>query len=319
MVTRSDCEPWENIISPNLEHQSLSILHTPPAAIEGRDTVAPTLALETPHSTRDTTPTILTHDDDAELPCPVSFSLSIHPRFPHLPFQLLLPTCPLKMTFVFIVTLLFLTLSTPSSSLQIALGFGERKCFSEEVPTDRSLLVDFHSAAGTASMDLDLFVTNTEGQVVLHKSRLSHIRATLEPAGLIHHKDHAARHAPSLTTYRFCLMHQTMPSQIMERAERKVDFEIRPAAAERDVSQILSGGQMDTAHESLRQLESEITMLVEVMDAMREQEQVLTSANESTSRFLTTVSSLTSLFVLSVGMLQLEVVQAVLKYRKFIR
>lgn len=212
---------------------------------------------------------------------------------------------------VVVLLLALLVMTVPSSSMQLALGFGERKCFSEEVPTDRPLLVDFRTAAGVANMDLDLFVTNTEGQVVFHKSGLSHHRTTLEY--------HTAQHLPALTTYRFCLMHQTIPGQIMEKAERKVEFDIRPAVKERDTAQLVRRDQTDNAHQNLRLLEGEIAELVEMMDMLREQEQLLTSTNESTSRFLMTVNSLTSLFVLSVGMLQLEMVQGVLKQRKFIR
>lgn len=204
-----------------------------------------------------------------------------------------------------------LVMAIPSSSMQFALGFGERKCFSEEVPTDRPLLVDFHTAAGASNMDLDLFVTNTEGQVVFHKSGLSHHRATLE--------QHTVQHMPAFTAYRFCLMHQTIPGQIMERAERKVEFEIRPVVREGDAARLVRRGQADNAYQNLRRLEGEIMELVEMMDALRKQEQLLTSTNESTSRFLMTLSSLASLFVLVVGMLQLEMVQGVLKQRKFIR
>lgn len=216
---------------------------------------------------------------------------------------------------------LLVCMSRRVTAMQMAIGFGERKCFSEDLPVQRPILIDFRASAGQSDMDVDLFVTDSRGQVVFHKSGLSHHRATFHtPDGLNNDVDaNSYGHAPRFATFRFCVMHQILQGQVKEAVERRIVFNVRSGSTKKENNDIAKFNDVDRANSHIRKLEEDILVLVDKMDVLREQERILTLKNESTSSFLTTVSSLTSLLVLGVGLLQFEMMQGVLKERKVIR
>lgn len=209
--------------------------------------------------------------------------------------------------------------------MQVNLGFGERKCFSEELASDKPVLVDFQAGAGLSDMDIDLFVTDDRGVVVLHQSGLSHHKTTLDSPQkqLLLHRQHFQDEAqgpavstPGFHTYRFCVMHQALPGQVGAQEKRRITFAIR--SANENAWKLARGEHTNNMHSHIQKLEDEVSDLMGKMDALREKERLLTMTNETTSRFLTRVSMLTSLFVMIVGMLQLELTEGVLRERKFI-
>lgn len=216
------------------------------------------------------------------------------------------------------IVLLLVGLVTKTLSMQMELRFGERKCFNEDVPIDRRILVEFHCAAGSKPMELDLFVTNMNGKVLIHKSGLSHLRTTIEAPKVPHKSLYGSYHKAIFTTYRFCLMHQTVPSQVAAETGRKVEFRIRAAAVESDSSGALQAGQASDTQGALHELEGEVIELLKNMDSLNEEERLLAMTNEAMSRFVVTLGSLSSLVVLAVGTLQLEIIQIIFKNRRLI-
>lgn len=214
---------------------------------------------------------------------------------------------------------LLLCISRAADALKMKIDFGERKCFTEDVNAHRPVLLDFRASAGHSDMDVDLFVTDHKGKVVFHKSGLSHSRATIGPV-LDPPESHGSltAYAPQYVTYRFCFMHQVVPGQVAENVERHIDFRVSSAPARREKEGLITFRDTDRSNAQIHKLEEEILLLVEKMDVIREQERFLTLKNDSTSRFLTTVSSLTSSLVIAVGILQLEFVQSILRQRKMI-
>lgn len=203
------------------------------------------------------------------------------------------------------------------NAMQIMLQFGERKCFSEEVPTDYPIAIDFHTAAGENDMDLDLFVTDTVGRVRLHKSGLSHLRSTLEPLEQ-EEETYNGQGKASFTTYRFCLMHQTIPGQVAHQSGRRVEFNIQPLSYHVNRTNPLTHSHVGSTREKLAEMEHEIMSLMQKIDVLREQERVLTDMNEGTSHYLLRISSITSLIVLGTGYVQISYLRDVLRKRKFI-
>lgn len=76
---------------------------------------------------------------------------------------------------------------------------------------------------------------------------------------------------------------------------------------------------MQSAKERLRSLEDNVNNLMFRMDDLKAQEDALSNQNQSVASHLMAVSSLTSVLVLAVGVLQFDAVKHVLRKRHFIR
>lgn len=210
-----------------------------------------------------------------------------------------------------------LTVTRETSALQLGMYFGDRKCFLEDVQSDRPLHIDFHAVGGMVEMELDLFITDALGTVVWHKSGLSHHKVTLDAPDT--RSGARVEGGPRMETYRFCVMHQTLPGQIDTGAQRRVIFDIWSGRVGGKVEDIARLGDVNKANGHIKKLEEDVLDLVGKMDLLKEEEQLLTMRNEYTSRFLIMVNSLASMLVMAVGALQLEAIQGVLRERKFIR
>lgn len=203
-----------------------------------------------------------------------------------------------------------------TAALQMTLGFGQRKCFSEDLSVHRPILLDFRTSAGRTDMSVDLFVTDPRGHVIYHQTGLTHKHATVEPPVKLLVM---GGKLPDVLPFRFCVMHQAMPSQIVERTERRIAFSIRSGATKEEKHDLIRARDVVKTGGNLRKLEEQVLQVLDKVDVLREQERLLTLKNETTTSFLTTSSSFCSLLVVLVGVLQVDYIRGIMRKRKLVR
>lgn len=212
-------------------------------------------------------------------------------------------------------------LAVSSEAMQIELKFRERKCFQETVEPGRSIKCDFHASDGLRDMQIDLFVANSRGRVVAHRTGLSHYKFSLSSTSELE-RDSAllqGAQSPPGETFRFCVMHQGINGQIPDNVTRKITFNIRLAMRKEDTALLVKKDTANATIQNLRELKDAVRYLIAKMDRLREAEATLSSLNASTTQQLLHFSSLTSIFVLVLGFLQTEAIQVVLRNRKLLK
>lgn len=217
---------------------------------------------------------------------------------------------------IFLLNLTFLLHFQTASSIQISVGPTSRKCFTEQVPRGATIYVELRTSSARNPVDITLVVTNEHGHIVSQKSPITHNKVTIVPP--TNDNPYYAQRNP-LETYRFCLIPHP-PRNQMRPEETRISYSIKIGGGGIGAQKVdlLKTSHIEQTNQKIRQLDDSINTLLFGMDSLRKQEDILSQQNAATSRHLVTVSILTSIVVVAVGILQFDAVKEVLRKRKII-
>lgn len=121
-------------------------------------------------------------------------------------------------------------------SLRFSLNPGERRCFTDDLPTSSHISASVLVTDGKGAMDIDVWVTTTEGRVLYHKRAPSHGSFSFETttpkktqhSGIDSEDDDDHMYGWVDETYRFCIEHQRTHGAVIDGdVSRLVSFEIK--------------------------------------------------------------------------------------------
>lgn len=217
-------------------------------------------------------------------------------------------------TLLLIVLTCFLALIRLSfaNSLTFELPYGERKCFSEDLPPDVSIHGTVHVSSGQGEMSLDLFVLDESGAVRFHKSDVNSIKFSFRSGSYPH---------PLRKDYRFCIVNQVKAHAAQPAARhvtRRVTLEVGVAPGESggNTGRFAKQEHVDNIYESFLAVSGEIDALIERMDELRAKEEILTEANEQTTVVILRISLVACALTIATGVLNLLSLQRFFKRKK---
>lgn len=197
-----------------------------------------------------------------------------------------------------------------TSSLTFELPYGQRKCFSEDLPPSTTTRGTVHVASGHGEMKLDLFVSDSRGIVHFHKADVDTVKFSFKTSDNDPH---------SRETYRFCIVNQVHPASSTgaKRIVRRVTLSVE-IVWERDVKlgRVAKQEHVDKVYASFLTVNNEVDGLIEKMDELRAKEQALTDVNERTASTILRISLVACLFTIATGVLNFLSLKTFFKRKK---
>lgn len=217
------------------------------------------------------------------------------------PLLVIAPTC--------FLALIHLSLA---NSLTFELPYGQRKCFSEDLPPNVSVRGTVHVSSGQGEMSLDLIVLDDSGVVHSHKSDVNSVKFSFRSGNYPHH---------TRQDYRFCIVTQ-VKTRGAEPAARHVtrrvtlEVDVAPDDTGGTVGRLAKQEHMDKVYQSFLSVSNEVDELIERMDELRAKEQLLTEANELTTKVILRISLVACAFTIATGILNVLSLQRFFKRKK---
>lgn len=203
-------------------------------------------------------------------------------------------------------------LTCVAQALTFDLAYGQRKCFSEDLPPLTTVRGDVQVASGRGEMRLDLFVSDAKGVVAFHKSDVNMVKYSFQTASYDRH---------TTSPYRFCIVNQVHAraandGDLSRRVTMKVDV-LHKSRAEQ-FSRLATKGHVSKIQESFQSVSDDVDRLIEVMDELRAKEQELTDLNASTTRTIVRISVVACLFTIATGVANFVSLKSFFKQKKLV-
>lgn len=211
------------------------------------------------------------------------------------------------------VLMAIVTHESLASSLTFNLPYGQRKCFTEELPPSANVRGGINVASGKGDMSLDMFVSDSHGTVHFHKSDVNAVKFSFHtPAS-----NTQGMYAPD--DYRFCIVNQVHPQAAASPGvTRRITLEVS-YVSDRHAQQVDRLAKEDVAEQVFSRfssVSSDVDELIEKLDELRAKEQQLTELNENTSSTILTISLIASLFTILTGLLNFLSLKSFFKRKK---
>lgn len=217
---------------------------------------------------------------------------------------------------LFLSLVLFVPQFAPTQCMQLEIQYGTKKCFTEQVPRGANIFAEFNIASGATPMALDLFVHNERGGLIAHETSVSHYKLTIPSHH--HARSLADEHGPPFEIFRFCLLHHLHPNDPRLSGYRRVFFDIKNDGLLLNQKHLVFTHDTDDTSRKIRELEESLKNVLFRLDDLNIQEGNLSQANDTTSSHVVLVSSLTSVVILAVGLIQFDFIKGTLKSSKVI-
>jgi emp24/gp25L/p24 family/GOLD len=221
-----------------------------------------------------------------------------------------LPTRLLAPLLLYCVSLTLAVWLTPTNALTFELGYGARKCMSEDMPPLAQVRGELHVAGGAGDMSLDLFVSNPRGVVYFHKADANAVKYSFKTG---------AFEAHSTEAYRFCVVHQVHPNAAVRTdVTRRVSLtaDVETPAAKSAIRSLATSDHVSKAQDSFQEVSNEVDTLIARLDDLRVKEQALSEINEDTSRTIVRITVIAALFTIATGVLNFLNLTSFFKQKK---
>jgi emp24/gp25L/p24 family/GOLD len=200
--------------------------------------------------------------------------------------------------------------AAPAHAVTFELGYGARKCLSEDVPPLANVRGELHVAGGAGDMSLDLFVSNPRGVVYFHKADASAVKYTFKSG---------AFEAHTTEPYRFCIVHQVHPNSaastdVLRRVTLTVQVET--PASKHAISSLATKDHVAKAQQTFQDVSNEVDVLIAQLDDLRIKEQALSDVNDDTSRTIVRITIIAALFTVATGVLNFLNLKTFFKQKK---
>lgn len=183
------------------------------------------------------------------------------------------------------------------AALTFDLTYGSRKCMSEDVSSLADVRGDIHVSSGVGDMTLDLFVSDPRGVVYFHRAGANSLKFSFKAGEFDEHQTQA---------YRFCVVHQVHPNAAARtEVTRRVSLNVKVEGkgVQQEVAALAKKGDVLQAQEKFQDVYREVDNIISRMDELRNMEDSLTEANESTSKVVLRVTFLAAVFTIGTGVL----------------
>jgi len=184
------------------------------------------------------------------------------------------------------------------------------KCFSENIPPDTPVYVDYIVAGEKGLMDVNFWVKNPQNKVMLNKQ-------------MIDRGAHSFMTGPGgVETYRFCFLHELYKKTFDENAYRMVTMNLKlghnakhminppraPAKTE----------DLDAAEKLVSSLEETLEEALDQLEETRNREQEMEEEAQRLARRITLFSATACLVIIAMGVYDFYYTKQFLKKKKII-
>lgn len=185
------------------------------------------------------------------------------------------------------------------------------KCFSENIPPDTPVYVDYTVAGDKGTMDVNFWVKNPESKVMLNRQMIDRgAHSFMTGPGS----------APEL--YRFCFLHELYKKTFDESAYRMVTFNLRIGHnAKHLVNPARPPGKKSDIEPLQKAMETVEEILEDAMDELdmfREQEEEMEEESRRLARRIGMFSSAACVVIVLMGVYDFYYTKQFLKKKKFI-
>lgn len=213
---------------------------------------------------------------------------------------------------------------TIGTSLTFDLAYGQRKCFTEDLPAGSMTRGTVHVSSGKGEMSLDVFVSDMRGTVFFHKADVNSVKFSFETGGTKVGTPHNTREKNEgiLYPYRFCIVNQVNPHAASTQAHtmtRRVTLQIEAVVDEKDrysVVDLAKQEHADKVYSSFLQVSTAVDGLIEKMDDLRAREKILNAANAETSRTIFQISIVACIVTIGIGVMNFLSLKSFFKRKK---
>lgn len=211
-----------------------------------------------------------------------------------------------------VLSLLLLLHVSPlhATSLTFNLPYGQRKCFSDDLPPSTSCRGTVHVTSGKGEMSLDLFVTDPRGTVFFHKSDVNSVKFSFRTGSFQQH---------TTQKYRFCVVNQVHPHAVHAAdVVRKVTLDVEAITEHREkaISRLAKQDHADKLYADFLAASQLVDNMIEKMDDLRVSEQFLTDLNQSTATTILRVSMVACVLTVATGVLNFLSLKSFFKRKK---
>lgn len=196
------------------------------------------------------------------------------------------------------------------AALTFDLTYGSRKCVSEDVTSLANVRGEVHVSGGVGDMSLDLFVSDPRGVVYFHRAGANAVKYSFKAGAFDERLTQA---------YRFCIVHQVHPNaaartEVTRRVSLSMNVEGK--GVQEEVAALAKRGDVVAAQEKFQDVYREVDNIISRMDELRNMEDALTAANESTSKVVMRVTFLAAVFTIGTGVLNFLNLKTFFKSKK---
>lgn len=208
---------------------------------------------------------------------------------------------------VSLLILLFQLLTLQSYAIRFYLNPGQRRCFTEDLPTGQKINGETRVSGGKGDMRIDVWITTVEGRVLYHKYADDHGKFTFDTPKLPNHRenewadDYEDSYIPEDDTYKVCIEHQQVAGRVHEPGtKRAVSIHFNEAMgmqSERQVSRAATSQSTDQLQSSMREIHNTLSAMIGDLAMLESRERFLTKRISGTIRQVT-ILAVVSLFVI---------------------
>lgn len=199
------------------------------------------------------------------------------------------------------------------SSLTFNLAYGQRKCFSEELPASAAVRGAVHVQSGRGDMSLDMFVSDGHGTVHFHKSDINSVKFSFHTPAT----NSQGVHGPD--AFRFCVVNQVHPqAAVAPGVMRRITLEVTHMTEKHagEIDQLAKEDHADKIFSTFSTVSSDVDNLIEKMDELRVKEQELTEMNENTASTILSITLIASVFTVMTGVANFMSLKSFFKRKK---
>lgn len=186
---------------------------------------------------------------------------------------------------------ILLFLASETCGVRFAVSPGERRCFTDDLPAPSRISASVQVTDGKGAMDIDVWVTTTQGRVLYHKRAPSHGAFSFETVAPQKTQHSGIDDGDEETygwvdeTYRFCIEHQRAEGAVHGGdVKRFVSFKINEASHGMRMRTTHANDQAtDKLTTTMVDMHKTLSALVDDLAVLQQRERILVKRTSKTT------------------------------------
>lgn len=217
-----------------------------------------------------------------------------------------------------------------TSAIRFYLEPGQRRCFTDELPSSTRITGETRIADGKSDMEIDVWVTTQKGTVLYHRRAADHGKFSFTtPAIAKDHHDDVLEDDEQYSyddedpyeedTFRICIEHQQVPSRAHPAGTRRlVSFVLHQAfnGLKEPAQGAASAEDTDHLQLTMREMHTTLSGMIGDLTQLQRRERNLTARMQRTSWRVTAMAVWSVLMMILTSAVQFKYYQGYFKRKK---
>lgn len=217
-----------------------------------------------------------------------------------------------------------------TNAIRFYLDPGERRCFTEELPSLSRITGEVLVASGRGTMDIDVWITTMKGKVLYHRRSSEHGKFSFNtPAIAKEHHDETlddyedeydyAEESHEEDTFKICIEHQQAPSRAHPAGTRRmISFKLNQAfnGVHDRLNEAAGKGDTDKLQETMREMHTTLSGMIGDLSQLQRRERTLTRRMQRSAGRVTWLAAFSLVVTLATSFAQFRYYKGYFKQKK---